>query len=61
MCIRDRGVNTFGLEERAMPRKYAEKVIMETHESCAFAQLASLAQAQPRSLTTLCDFAQGST
>ena len=35
-----KGVNTFGLEERAMPRKYAEKVIMETHESCAFAQLA---------------------
>lgn len=56
-----KGVNTFGLEERAMPRKYAEKVIMETHESCTLAQLASLAQAQPRSLTPLCGFAQGST
>ena len=56
-----KGVNTFGLEERAMPRKYAEKVIMETNESCTLAQLASLAQAQPRSLTTLCGFAQGST
>ena len=38
-----KGVNTFGLEERAMPRKYAEKVIMETHESCTLAQLAPCA------------------
>ena len=58
-----KGVNTFGLEERAMPRKYAENVIMETHESCAFAQLASLscASSTALSLRTLCRFAQGST
>ena len=28
-----KGLNTFGLDEKAMPREYAERVILETHES----------------------------